>query len=211
MSLTALAVVNSNDVALFAIFILVTFLCLFGLFIFGYLLKHKPDSVSPYSRLPLRRAIELSYDAKVRVLRFLYDMHQYDNRIFEFKRAAVCRETGRIFTNAITWYGKIDVDWTFLQKRYAGNYVSWGSLSLAQQEVIAAEHDTLEGFQIQFSSPSPQPRLIDAKYAFAQPGPLYVDINSNTLLGWKGVPGTDLEVLVVQKPMKIIMARLDCT
>ena len=33
-----------------------------------------------------------------------------------------------------------------------------------------------------------------------RPGPLYVDIETKVLLGWKVVPGTDLEVLIVQKP-----------
>lgn len=160
--------------------------------------------MSPYSRLPMRRAGELSYDSKVKVLRFLYNMHQYDNRIFELEKAAICRETGRIFPNAVTWYGVIKLDWTFLQKRYPGSYVSWGSLTEEQQEIIRAAHDPLTGFQTEFSSPISQPKSIEAKYAFSKPGPLYVDIDTKVLVGWQCVPESDLEVLVVQKPVQLI-------
>lgn len=199
-----LAVVGSMDIALFGILILVIFLLLFAVFIFSLWLTRTPGSFSPYSRLPMRKGSELSYDSKVKVLRYLYDMHQYDNRIFELERAAVCRETGRIFPNAVTWYGVIKLDWGFLQKRYPGRYVSWGSLSEAQQEIVRAAHDSLKGFQFEFSSPHPQPKMVEAKYAFAKPGPLYVDIETNVLLGWQSVPQTDLEVMVVQKPVNII-------
>ena len=120
-----LAAVDSMDVALFSIFILLVVLVLFGLCIYGIWLSRRPSSLSPYSRLPLRRGSDLSYYASEKVLRFLYNTHQYDNRIFLLKRSAVCRETGRIFSNAVTWYDKIVVDWSFLQKRYPGSFVSW--------------------------------------------------------------------------------------
>ncbi len=204
MNQALLATVSSTDVALFGILILVVFLFFFALCVFGYWLSCRPDSVSPYTRLPMRRGMEISFYARQQVLRFLYDMLQYDNRIFEFKRAAVCRETGRIFPNAIAWYGKIKLDWTFLQKRHPGTYVSWGSLTADQQEVVRASHDTLAGFQVEFSSHVIQPKGIEAKYAFAKPGPLYVDINTHVLLGWKCVPETELEVLIVQKPLNLI-------
>ncbi|HEV8052714.1 MAG TPA: hypothetical protein VGP47_09475, partial [Parachlamydiaceae bacterium] len=83
-------------------------------------------------------------------------------------------------------------------------YVSWGSLTAEQQGIIRNGHDSLEGFQTDFSSPNPLPRAVEAKYALSKPGPLYVDINTKVLLGWKCVPDTDLEVLIVQKPKYII-------
>lgn len=194
------AAVDSIDIALFGIFLLVTVIVLFALCVYGVWLSSQPDSLSPYSRLPMRRGSDLSYFAAEKTLRFLYNTHQYDNRIFSLKRSAVCRETGRIFPNAITWYDKIVLDWTFLQKRYPGVYVSWGSLTEDQKEIVRAAHDTLEGFQVEFSSPNPSPKMIEAKYALAKPGPLYVDLETRVLLGWKMVPYTDLEVLIVQKP-----------
>jgi len=157
----------------------------------------------------LRRASELSFDSAVRVLRYLYNYSQYDNRIFSLQKAAFCRQTGRIFPNAINWFGKIEVDWTFLQKRHSGVYVSWGSLTEEQQEIIRGAHDSLEGFQTENSSPHPSPNKIEAKYAFASPGPLYVDLQTSILIGWKCVPYTDLEVLIVQKPTKMIFTTVD--
>lgn len=203
----ALAIVTSTQVGLFGLLIIVIFLILFALFIFGMWLTRRQNegSLSPYSKTPLRRGSDLSYQAKVEVLRFMFNMHEYDNRIFELRKSAVCRDTGRIFPNAFTWYGTIDVDWSFLNKRYPGKYVSWGSLSPEQQEIIRCAHDNfIHGFQTDFSSRIPQPNKVEAKYAFSKPGPLYVDLETKVLLGWKCVPNTDLEVLVVQKPMQII-------
>jgi hypothetical protein len=137
-----------------------------------------------------------------KVLRYLYSLHEYDNRIFDIEKAAYCRETGRIFPRALNWFNAIQVDWSFLQKRYPGNYVSWGSLSEEQKSIIQNLHASLEGYQIQYSSPQPSPKKIDPKYAYTKPGPLYVDLETGILLGWKIVPDTDLEVLIVQKPLK---------
>ncbi len=64
-------------------------------------------------------------------------------------------------------------------------------------------HESLEGFQIELSSKTANPRAIEPQYALAQPGPLYVDIDSLVLVGWKSVPYTDLEVLIVQRPKPI--------
>ena len=204
MNQITFAAVDNMDIALFGIAILIVVLALSGLCFYGIWLSNRPPSLSPYSRLPLRRATDLSYYTAERTLRFLYNMHQYDNRIFSLKHAAVCRETGRIFTDAVTWYDKIKVDWSFLQKRLPGSYVSWGSLTTEQQGLIRNAHDSIEGFQTDFSSPNSSPKAIEAKYALAAPGPLYVDINTKILLGWKSVPDTDVEVLIVQKPKYII-------
>ena len=200
MGHTLLATVDSMDVALFGILILIVVLLLCCLCIYGIWLSRRQSSLSPYSHLPMRRATDLSYYSSEKLLRFLYNTHQYDNRIISLKKAAVCRETGRVFSNAVTWYDKIELDWSFLQKRYPGSYVSWGSLTVEQQGIIRNVHETLEGFQTEFSSSNPIPKAVEAKYAFMKPGPLYVDINTQVLLGWKCIPDTDLEMLIVQKP-----------
>lgn len=187
----------------FGMTVILVFLFLMAFCIFNIWLSRRPDSSSPYSRLPMRLGADLSFDSKLKVLRYLYNLHQYDNRIFEFQKAAVCRETGRIFQNAVDWYGKINLDWTFLQQRYPGKYVSWGSLTSDQREIIAAMHESLEGFQTDFSSSNPLPKAVEAKYALMSPGPLYVDVETNVLLGWKCVPGTELEVLIVQIPIRL--------
>ena len=200
-----LAFVSSTEVTLFGIFILCFFLLLLALCVAGMWLTKRQEkgALSPYSKTPLRRCVDLPFQSKVDVLRYLFNYHQYDNRIFELRRATFCRDTGRIFTGSVTWYDVIDIDWSFLSKRYPGHYVSWGSLTDDQQMLVRTVHPSMEGFQTEFSSSTPQPSGIEAKYAFAKPGPLYVDLETLTLLGWKCVPETELEVLIVQKPKKI--------
>ena len=178
-------------VVLFSALILLSFVFLSLLFWIGWRISQRSQAVCPYTGLPLRRMSEASY---------FYDMRQYDNRIFKIKKAAFCRETGRIFQDCITLFDTIKIDWTFLQKRFPGHWISWGSLSREQQQAIRDLHVSLEKFQTIESSPNPSPRGIEPTYAYAKPGPLYVDLETKILLGWQIVPGTDFEVLVVQKP-----------
>jgi hypothetical protein len=198
------AVVTSTDVMLFGLAVLAAFFLLFGLFIFSWWITQKEWGLSPYTRLPLRRATGLSYANLEKVYSFLDQFPKYENPPLKLKKASFCRETGRIFPNSITWYDVINVDWNFISKRHPGHYVSWGSLSDAQKRSIRKAHGSLDGFQVYFSSPHPSPKMIEEQYVYAKPGPLYVEINTGTLVGWKAVPDTDLEVLVVQKPDKII-------
>ncbi len=81
--------------------------------------------------------------------------------------------------------------------------MSWGSFSNDQQRAIRDVHESLEGFQTDESSANPVPRLVERRYAYTIPGPLYVDLETKVLLGWKCVPETELEVLIVQKPIQI--------
>jgi hypothetical protein len=199
---TTLALVTSTEVDLFGLFMILCFLGMFALSMTGIWLARRRarGALCPYSRTPLRRCTELPYQTKINMLRFLFNHHQYDNRIFALKRAIFSRDTGRVFQDAVTWCDLIKVDWTFLRQRYPGSYVSWGSLTSDQQEKVRSRHDTLEGFQTELSSPMPQPSAVEPTYVYAKPGPLYVDLDSCTLLGWKCVPDTELEVLIVQKP-----------
>ncbi len=171
----------------------------------GFWIQKQKDSVSPYTGTPLRRAETLTFYSKEQILRYLYEHNSYDNKMFKLKNAAFCRDTGRIFSDAITWYDTIKVDWSFIQKRYKGNFVSWGSLTHHQQDEIKRLHGSLKGFQILFSSPNSSPRDIEASFAMAKPGPLYVDVDTKVVLGWKCVPGTDFEVLIIQKPIKLVL------
>jgi len=198
-----LAVVNYPELVYFGAAILIVFLVLFAGFWFGWWLSRHQTTLSPYSGMPLRKGTDISYMSVEKVLRFLYDLQEYDNRMFDLNRAAVCRETGRIFPECITWYGYIKVDWSFLQKRFPGRFVSWGSLTEDQKREIQKLHHSLAGFQTDFSSPHSIPRMIEPQYAFAKPGPLYVDVDSKVLVGWKCVPDTELEVLIIQRPKTV--------
>lgn len=189
----------ASNIGFFIALLVLIIFALVAVCCFGLWLKYHPNSPSPYGRLPMGRASSLPIDSTIKILKYLYYRKDFENRIFEWKRAAVCRETGRVFPDCVTWYGMIRLDWTFLQKRHPGHYVSWGSLTEDQQLSVRDAHDSLDGFQTIISSPEPSPRAITREYALAVPGPLYVDIDTMTLLGWKQVPDTEFEVLVVQK------------
>ena len=194
------AAISALEVALFASAILVVFSLLLVVCFGTWWLSNRKPSPSPYTGLPLKRASDLSFDSKERVLRYLFDQKGYDNRMFNLNKAAFCRDTGRIFPDALNWFDVIQVDWSFLQKKFPGSYVSWGSLSKEQQEAIRIKHDSLEGFQTEESSAEPTPRRVEKRYIYLKPGPLYVDLQTDTLVGWKCIPVSDLEVLIVQKP-----------
>jgi len=195
--------INTQEIFFFAllVFFVFGFLCLF--YYINWLRKKGGKNLCPYTGKPLRKAHDLPSRTQEKVIRYLYDLHDYYNRIFDFNKAAFCRETGRIFPNAVNALGVIDVDWSFLQKRFPGHFVSWGSLTPEQQLIVQEKHGSLKDFQIDESSPKPRPMDVDLFFAYSKPGPLYVDIETKVLLGWKEVPETDLEVLIVQKPRKI--------
>lgn len=174
-------------VFLLALAIFATFALLALVFWLTWRASQGLTGISPYTGTPLRRTSELPYFSIERVFKYLNGFHQFDNKIFNIKRASFCRETGRIFINSVTWYDSVKVDWNFLRKRYPGHYVSWGSLTADQQQMIRESHDSLDGFQTETSCPNPMPRAVTPEYAFTKPGPLYVDFQTKILLGWKVV------------------------
>lgn len=195
-----LAIVTQEDIVFFAFGILFVFFLLIGIYYVGYWITKKQYCLCPYTKSPLRLGASLPPETVEQILRYLFKMHQYDNRMFDLRKAAFCRQTGRIFQGAVGWFDTIHVDWTFLKKRYPGNWISWGSLTDNQKEAILNSHHSLKGFQTDYSSENPSPRAIEERYVFMKPGPLYVDLETKVLLGWKCVPDTDFEVLIVQKP-----------
>ena len=182
--------------------LLLVFLGFFVVFMIALFIQRARPDVSPYSGLPLRAGGDLSYAAREMILRYLFKLKAYDNRMFDLSKAAVCRETGRVFPEAINIFSQIKVNWGFLTKRYPGLYVSWGSLSEEQKVEVLSHHAEVKGYQMEKSSPTSSPRLIEPEFALVKPGPLYVDFEKKVLLGWKEVPDTEFEVLIVQKPIK---------
>lgn len=188
--------------------IMVSVLLALGFFTwFSWRMTWKQIDVSPYSGLPLRYGRDIGYYKSEQVYKYLFNMKQYDNRMFDLRYASFCRETGRIFPDSVNWLDSIRVDWSFLQKRLTGNYVSWGSLTEDQKKEVRKRHDSLKEFQTEISSPSPNPRMGEPEFFFTKPGPLYVDISTGTLVGWQEVPGTEFEVLIVQKPTRVIIQK----
>lgn len=206
-----LSVVTTGDIALFS---LVLFLVLAGLvayFIIAFWRGRGRQDVSPYSGMPLRFATELPYATRDRVNNYIKELHDFDNPIIDWDKAAFCRETGRIFSNCVTWSGNIQLNWTFLNSRFRGQFVSWGSLSEGLKKEILKAHGSLVGFQTMHSSLNPAPRMIEEEYALEKPGPLYVDPESKIVMGWKEVPDTALEILIVKKPQVIQLINIEQT
>lgn len=181
-----------------AAFFIMSFIMLIGWF---WTRKRKVVKLNClYTQVPLHPMYDISYDSLAKVHYFLEEYPGYENRQLRFSRAMVCRDTGKIFPECISWSGKARLEWDFLKKKHPGTYISWGSLSDEQKRSFEEDHDSLEGFQTGFSCNEPLPKNITTDYAFAKPGPLYVDLETRVLIGWKYVPETELEVLIVQKP-----------
>lgn len=155
----------------------------------------------PYTGRPLRRALEIPFLSMYRIRRYMDANQDFYNRPFSFRTAAFSRETGRIYPDSVNWRGEIHVDWSFLLKRFPGHFVSWGSLSLEKQRLIREKHTALTGFQTERSSARPAPQEAEKELMYLIPGPLYVDPDTGVLLGWKRVPETPFEILVVQRPL----------
>lgn len=171
-----------------------------ALVFFSWWWPRRPGALSPYTRRPLKFGTDVASSVRIYVQEFILSHSQPENPFFDFALCSICPVTGRIFPDTVTKRGRVHVDWTFLQKRYPGRYVSWGSLSELQRATLRLCHPSMLGFQMEHSCPRPLPSDIDAFHAVMRPGPLYVDLNTKILLGWKEVPGTNFEVLIVQKP-----------
>jgi len=189
--------------AIYLLFLSIAFiLCVFGgLLWFGWWTSQIRGSLSPYTKKPMGLGVDIASSLQVFVDDFMLAHSQPENSPFEFKKAAICPVTGRIFPDCVTRNEIVKLDWTFLEKRYPGNYVSWGSIGLQQQAIIRLCHESLSGYELESSCPNPLPKDVDVFHANLKPGPLYVDLATKILLGWKEVPGTYFEVLIVQKPI----------
>ncbi|MCB1213459.1 MAG: hypothetical protein KDK40_04090, partial [Chlamydiia bacterium] len=145
---------------------------------------------SPYGHSPMRLVTTLPYATIGKIYLFCTGLRSFDNRMFDIHRAAYCPDTSRIFPDCVDLFGKISIDWGFLQRRHRGNWASWGSLPKNLQREVMLRHASMKGFQTEFSSSKPSPRHAEALYLQASPGPLYVDLDSGCLLGWQCVTGT---------------------
>lgn len=192
--------IMSSALLLIVLLSLLVIACMVFFFWLGYWWVNRRCSYCPYIRRRLEPATLLSYEVVERAHDFMSHFNSEQNPAFELKDASVCRETGRIFPDTVSANGVIHVDWDFLSDRYPGNWVSWGSLSEADQRRVRASHVTLRGYQTEVSCPLPKPSSIHMPYTLTKPGPLYVDLATYNLLGWKQLPGTNFEMLIVQTP-----------
>lgn len=181
------------------LFFLIAFLGLGLFFFFCYWLTNRRGSVSLYAGGELVAGTQISFEAMQKAYQFILSQNNSSNPVYDFEKAAVCRSTGRIFPSCINCFGIVCVSWDFIEALCPGKWQSWGSLSLEQKKKVWEVHKSLDGFQAERSSPQALPKQIESYYASLKPGPLYVDLESKNLAGWKCVPDTNLEVFIVQK------------
>jgi hypothetical protein len=131
---------------------------------------------------------------------FLQEEPQPENPPIDFLLASYCPQTGRIFPNTVTEKERVQLSWDFLKRRWPGMFISWGALSEEERGVVRLLHGSLDGFQTEHSSTHVAPESVVEEFSSLAPGPLYIDQKTKVVIGWKKVPGTYFEVLVVQQP-----------
>jgi hypothetical protein len=167
---------------------------------FGWKKEIRRGDTCPYTKEPMRLGMDIANSLTVYVNAFLQEQQKMDNPPIDFSKAAYCPKTGRIFTDCVSGGDQIYLGWDFLHKRCKGTFVSWGSLSEEEQGVLKLLHESVDEFQTEKSSKRLRLEEVEEEFAELAPGPLYVDRRERTLMGWKKVPGTYFEVLVVQRP-----------
>jgi hypothetical protein len=148
----------------------------------------------------MRLGIDVARSIAGMVHAFLEEQSQPKNPKIDFVRAAYCPVTGRIFPECVSPAEQVELSWNFINQRCEGTFVSWGSLSEEEKGIVKILHDSFEGFQTEQSSSHHRPEDIEEDLVSLSPGPLYVDRKTKVVMGWKKVPGTYFEVLIVQQP-----------
>ena len=171
-----------------------------GLLFFGWWVTQKRGSLSPFSKRPMMLGIDLPFSIRRQIEEYIKSLPQPENQPIDISKAAICRETSRIIKDAVFRGEIIRLGPRFMNDRYPGNWVSWGSLSQQQQGIVKLHHREVSGYQMEHSSRNRRPQEAEQYYAVMKPGPLYVDVSTNTFLGWQAVPGTYFEVMVIKKP-----------
>jgi hypothetical protein len=154
----------------------------------GWWLVNRSGSRSPYTGSVIGKGTDILFPAVRRIHDFLEKKNSVDNLPFSLEKAAVCRQTGRIFPDSINTFGVVRIGRKYVSGYRSGDYRRWADLTAGEREHFLRAHGQLEGYQTVADDP------------IARPGPLYIDIKCGTAVGWQCVPGTDLEVLIVQKP-----------
>jgi hypothetical protein len=121
----------------------------------------------------------IAFHSVQRVHDFMLSKPQPENTPFKPKDAAVCRETGRVFPNARDGFGVIRVKSSYPNRRWKGSWVLWKELSRAERSRVEGKHGDLSAYESEG---------------------LYADPFDALIMGWQKVPGTELQVLIVEKP-----------
>ena len=174
-------------VMLAAVIFLSRSFCLIALFWFGWRMTQRSHSVSPYTGIPLRRTTEISYYSAERILKYLYDLHQYDNRIFKSNRLLFAGKRGGFFKIASP--GMMSSASIGISCR--NGIPATMSPGEAYQETQDAIREAHASIWMDFRQRNPPP-LLSAHdrtgICLYKTGPLYVDPETKVLLGWKKSP-----------------------
>lgn len=155
----------------------------------------------PYTQEVMQFGVDIAKSLQAHINAYIQNFASEDNPEIDFTKAALSPFVGRIFPTCVMKGSRVVLDWTFLQKRFSGKFVSWGSLSEEEKGIIRVLHSSLDGFQTEQSSSRVRPESVEREFALLSPGPLYVDRDTKIVMGWKRVPGTSFEILVVQRPL----------
>jgi hypothetical protein len=185
-----LTLVTHSSTSLF-IFAMVGITALIALFFLaGWWIYNRDHQTTPYGTGPLCRGTDLSFSALEQLHKFTL---QEGQQPIQLEKASVCLQTGRVFPHTINRRKVIRTGWAFLPK---GEWIHWGALTDEEKTIIGETHSTLEGFQTLHAPTEPSPKRVPRAFTLVKPGPLYVNLSTKELIGWKCVPGTDLEILV---------------
>ena len=122
------------------IFLFVSLLLLYSIFLCGWLFFCRNNDSSPYARVSLLSSDSLSFFAVERVVDFLYSIRSVENPVFDISKVGVCKCTRRIFTDCVNVFGRISLNKNFLKKRYVGNWIDWNDLGLQDRRKIIDMH-----------------------------------------------------------------------
>lgn len=157
---------------------------------------------SPFSGLPLRKGGELSFFAEKKLHEFYMSLPRHFNQTPKLDKSTICTSTGRIFPNSISKFGATSNPKDIFLNYPKGDYILWQELSDPLKKTIIENHDSIKGFQINQLPKYTKEQPLNHKFAHIKPGPLFVDLKTKALLGWKEIPETNLETLVYQPPTK---------
>ncbi len=148
-----------------------------GLFFWsGWWVTNREGSRSPITRGQLAPGDLITYDTVQKIQRFMLSQPQPENAPFEVAQAAICRDSGKIFTEARNAFDVLRVGNDFPRRRWPGHWVQWKHLHSNEQRRLASLHECVRDLKRD---------------------DLYGDPIKGSIMSWQRVPETEVEVLVV--------------
>ncbi len=152
---------------------------------FFYWWIYQRKARSPFTGKKLLPATCILYPAAEKIALFMQAEKQVP---IDWEQATFCPDTRRIFPKSLNQLGAVALPSPYWRGVYdKPSLTAWLFLTDEQKDEMFQLHGAIKGFQLGHQK---------------RPGPLFVDLKSKTLVGWKQVPDTDIEVLIVHYPEK---------